>query len=192
MEIQLFLDYPVLYNPTLDEVDGKRLTPMFMSMGDETTYWINYELNGGYFEGDYLGAFTEDSPSFYLPIPKHTDYEFLGWISDDIETPQKDVLIRHGSTGDRYYEAVWEGQIVNRTRLFLIMADDFATYDIYLNGQFYKTVSGTFLEYIDKGTPYEIKNIRTNNSLRLSGWEGNLSGNIENYGTQIYMYFSSS
>lgn len=42
-----------------------------------------------------------------LPTPTRTGYEFRGWVGDDIDGAQTEVIIPTGSTGDRTYIADW-------------------------------------------------------------------------------------
>ena len=83
------------------------------STGDKT-YIENWEVNIytitlGTNGGDALDAisYAVTSSPITLPTPVRTGYEFRGWIGDDIDGAQTEVIIPTGSTGDRTYIAVW-------------------------------------------------------------------------------------
>ena len=42
-------------------------------------YAINYNLDGGRFEGNYLASYTYETKTFTLPIPVKEGYTFIGW-----------------------------------------------------------------------------------------------------------------
>lgn len=69
------------------------------------TYSINYDLKGG--------SFNIDAPSEYIttdnvviPNPQMTGYEFVGWIEDENDVPQKDYSF-NDKYGDKNFIAVW-------------------------------------------------------------------------------------
>lgn len=83
------------------------------STGDKT-YIENWEVNIytitlGTNGGDALDAisYAVTSSPITLPTPVRTGYEFMGWIGDDIDGAQTEVIIPTGSTGDRTYIANW-------------------------------------------------------------------------------------
>ena len=83
------------------------------STGDKT-YIENWEVNIytitlGTNGGDALDAisYAVTSSPITLPTPVRTGYEFKGWIGDDIDGAQTEVIIPTGSTGDRTYIALW-------------------------------------------------------------------------------------
>lgn len=83
------------------------------STGDKT-YSENWEVNIytitlGTNGGDALDAisYAVTSSPITLPTPVRTGYEFKGWIGDDIDGAQTEVIIPTGSTGDRTYIALW-------------------------------------------------------------------------------------
>lgn len=83
------------------------------STGDKT-YIENWEVNIytitlGTDGGDALDAisYAVTSSPITLPTPVRTGYEFRGWIGDDIDGAQTEVIIPTGSTGDRTYIANW-------------------------------------------------------------------------------------
>lgn len=69
------------------------------------TYTIALGANGG----EELAAisYTIESDPIKLPTPERKGYEFRGWVGDDIDGAQTEVIIPTGSTGDRTYIAFW-------------------------------------------------------------------------------------
>ena len=68
-------------------------------------YSINYELNGGEFEGEFVSKYTIED-EITLPIPVKEGYEFAGWykaadLKEEISTISK------GTTEDKVYYAKW-------------------------------------------------------------------------------------
>ncbi len=74
-------------------------------------YWgefaISYELNGGVNHADNPAMYYEDE-QVTLKAPLKEDYIFLGWTGSNGETPQEEVTIAQGSTGDKNYIANWQ------------------------------------------------------------------------------------
>ena len=73
------------------------------------TYAIDYALNGGALEEGQANptTYTVETPSFELKNPVRTGYNFAGWTGSNGTTPQTDVGIVQGSTGNLYFEANW-------------------------------------------------------------------------------------
>lgn len=67
---------------------------------------INYELNGGSFDGNYPTSYTEVDV-ITLVAPTKTGYTFTGWTGSNGSTPQTSVIIAKGSTGNKSYTANW-------------------------------------------------------------------------------------
>ena len=70
-----------------------------------TTYTIALGANGG--EDLAAISYTIESDPIKLPTPERKGYEFKGWVGDDIDGAQTEVIIPTGSTGDRTYIAFW-------------------------------------------------------------------------------------
>lgn len=70
-----------------------------------TTYTIALGANGG--EDLAAISYTIESDPIKLPTPERKGYEFKGWVGDDIDGAQTEVIIPTGSTGDRTYIALW-------------------------------------------------------------------------------------
>ena len=69
------------------------------------TYTIALGANGG--EDLAAISYTIESDPIKLPTPERKGYEFKGWVGDDIDGAQTEVIIPTGSTGDRTYIALW-------------------------------------------------------------------------------------
>jgi len=70
------------------------------------SYRISYTLNGG-LEGDTNNPiyYTAETPAFTLSNPTKRGYEFSGWTYEGQTTPQLEVTIETGSTGDKTFVA---------------------------------------------------------------------------------------
>ena len=73
------------------------------------TYTIDYELNGGTLEAGKTNpaTYTLETAAFRLEEPTRAGYTFAGWTGSNGTTPQTDVGIAQGSTGNLYFEANW-------------------------------------------------------------------------------------
>jgi uncharacterized repeat protein (TIGR02543 family) len=71
-------------------------------------YTIAYDLKGGSVEGENPSVFNIDSDGITLINPTRPGgYVFAGWTGTGLSAPTMTVTIPQGSTGDRYYTAVW-------------------------------------------------------------------------------------
>ncbi|MBS1411003.1 MAG: hypothetical protein HPZ74_08755 [Christensenellaceae bacterium] len=71
-----------------------------------TEYNITMDLNGG--SGQEKVVYTMTDEDFELPTPTRNGYEFVGWTGEGITTPQTQVIIPTGSTGNKAYTANWK------------------------------------------------------------------------------------
>ena len=71
-----------------------------------TEYNITMDLNGG--SGQEKVVYTMTDDDFELPTPTRNGYEFVGWTGEGITTPQTQVIIPTGSTGNKAYTANWK------------------------------------------------------------------------------------
>ena len=85
------------------------------STGDRT-YTANWQvieytiitlLEGGNAGSSQVYFYTVEQ-TVTLPTPTRTGYTFLGWTGEGITTPQPNVTIPKGSTGDKTYIENWE------------------------------------------------------------------------------------
>lgn len=188
------VEYSDIFNININDVDGKKLYPVYMCLYCDAEYEITYDLNGGFYwsADDMVFSYTSETPTFTITNPSHASGTFLGWSVNGSDVLQETVTIEQGSTGDIHLKAYWseDEPVVDNTRLFYILAPDFATYDIYLYGNLIEDdYAGTFMAYIEKGTPYEIKDIKADYGLSLTSHDGDLSGSISDTGTIINLYF---
>lgn len=70
-------------------------------------YIISYDLVGGSFSS-LIDSYNIETPTFSLPTPIKLGYTFAGWTGSNGNTPQKNVTITTGSTGNLSYTANWE------------------------------------------------------------------------------------
>ncbi len=71
------------------------------------TYSVTYNLDGGSISGQPT-KYTVESTALNIPRPTKTGYTFLGWTGSNGSTNQLDVIIAHGSTGNKNYTAHWK------------------------------------------------------------------------------------
>lgn len=79
------------------------------------SYNITYNLDGGIFVLENPTQYGEASDTIDLSVPIKDGYTFLGWTGSNGNTPQINVSIEHGSTGDKSFTANWA---VNQTNSF--------------------------------------------------------------------------
>ncbi len=70
-------------------------------------YQINYELNGGEVKQQNISIYAEISLEYELKNPTKEGYVFAGWTGSNGVTPQKEVIIPEGTTGNLSYVANW-------------------------------------------------------------------------------------
>ena len=70
-------------------------------------YTLSCDAAGGTFPEANPTTYHVETPSFTLKNPVRTGYVFEGWAGSNGSTPEVTVVIPKGSTGDRYYTAVW-------------------------------------------------------------------------------------
>lgn len=74
-------------------------------------YTITYNLDGG--EATNPTVYCEDTRTFTLNEPEKIGYTFIGWTGSNGSTPEMQVTITEGSTGDRSYVANYEENTVD-------------------------------------------------------------------------------
>ena len=70
-------------------------------------YDIDYNLNNGTNDSRNPSKYTVESGDITIYQPTKTGYLFSGWIGSNGSTPQTNLVISQGSTGDKEYTAVW-------------------------------------------------------------------------------------
>lgn len=78
-------------------------------------YTINYDLNGGTVAVSNPTSYNIETPTFALNNPIRLGYVFAGWTGSNGTTPQKNVSIYKGSTGNKFYKANWTAADVGYT-----------------------------------------------------------------------------
>ena len=78
-------------------------------------YTINYDLNGGTVAVSNPTSYNIETPTFALNNPIRLGYVFAGWTGSNGTTPQKNVSIYKGSTGNKFYKANWTAAVVGYT-----------------------------------------------------------------------------
>ncbi len=53
-------------------------------------------------------TYTVESADINIANPTKAGYEFMGWQHKDAINPEKNVVVRHGSTGDKEFTAIWK------------------------------------------------------------------------------------
>ena len=90
--------------PNTDTVLTAKTTP--------AKYTISYDLNGGAVAVSNPTSYNIETPTFTLNNPVRLGYVFVGWTgSNGTTTPQKNVSIYKGSTGNKSYKANWTANI---------------------------------------------------------------------------------
>lgn len=84
-------------------------------MDDLETYVIHYNLDNGSHQGNPT-YYREGHAGFTINDPTKVGYNFVGWQEktvdgDDIDEPVKGLTISAGTSGDKYYTAVWTAKI---------------------------------------------------------------------------------
>ena len=72
------------------------------------TYSITYGLDGGTVTPANPTAYDTASETFTLNEPVKEGYAFIGWTGSNGDTPQKDLSIIQGSTGNKIFTANYE------------------------------------------------------------------------------------
>ena len=73
-----------------------------------STYNITYDLDGGSVEKENPSTYQLSNDMLVLNNPKKEGYKFLGWTTSDTGTPQRNMIILTGSTGDINFKAHWK------------------------------------------------------------------------------------
>lgn len=92
--------------PTVVLPKGTTGDKIYFANWEVNIYAITLDTSGG----NALDAisYTVTSSPIKLPTPVRTGYTFLGWTGEGITTPQTEVIIPTGSTGNKAYTANWK------------------------------------------------------------------------------------
>ena len=72
----------------------------------QDVYTISYDLDGGRISGSYQTKYTV-ATRYTLPVPVKDGYTFAGWTGSNGTTPETEVVIPTGTTGNLSYQAHW-------------------------------------------------------------------------------------
>ncbi len=157
------------------------------STGDRT-YTANWQvieytiitlLEGGNAGSSEVYFYTVEQ-TVTLPTPTRTGYTFLGWTGEGITTPQPNVTIPKGSTGDKTYIENWElteynitmdlnGGSGETTLLYTVIDDEFALPTPTRNG--YEFVGWTGEGITTPQTSVKIPKGSTGNKAYTANWQ---------------------
>ena len=79
------------------------------------TYGLSYALNGGTVSTANPTSYTIETETFTLTNPTKQNHTFNGWTGSNGSTPQTEVTIKKGSTGNKSYTANWTLNTANYT-----------------------------------------------------------------------------
>jgi len=94
-----------------------------------TSFTINEYAGFGYSEISNPPMYYNNSEDITLINPKKNGYTFIGWTGSNGDTPELEVTIPKGSTGNKEYTAVWEKSPVT----FAIYSEDDNSLRFYYN-----------------------------------------------------------
>ena len=157
------------------------------STGDRT-YTANWQvieytiitlLEGGNAGSSQVYFYTVEQ-TVTLPTPTRTGYTFLGWTGEGITTPQPNVTIPKGSTGDKTYIENWELTEYNITMdlnggsgqekvIYTMTDEDFELPTPTRNG--YEFVGWTGEGITTPQTSVEIPKGSTGNKAYTANWQ---------------------
>ena len=88
-------------------ITSKREVVVLYAVWKPVTYSIKYDLDGGSLNKK-RNTYNIESNTFNLGIPSKKGYSFIGWTGSNGDTPQMNVSIQKGTTGDKKYIANYE------------------------------------------------------------------------------------
>lgn len=95
--------------PTVVLPKGTTGDKMYFANWEVNIYAITLDTSGGN-ALDAISYAVTSSP-ITLPTPTRVGYNFVGWTGEGITTPQTEVIIPTGSTGNKAYTANWEATV---------------------------------------------------------------------------------
>ena len=166
-------------NKAYAQIASSTQSGYFTSTANYVKYTITYELNGA--SNNNPSYYTETSGTFKLNYPEKLGYIFLGWTGSNGETPEKDVTITDGTTGNLSYTAHFEPItyeiIYNGNGAIGTMENQVLTYDqeYTLSQNLFRYNNNEFIGWNTKqdgtGNSYtdmqEVRNLTTSSTLTL-------------------------
>ena len=98
------VDANIIENYLLNKEDPEKAFTLPYNSGE--TYTISYDLDGGTEDNNQL-TYAEISLPLSLETPTKEGYEFVGWTGSNGDTPELEVRISKGTTGNLNYKANW-------------------------------------------------------------------------------------
>lgn len=98
-----------IYNQEVNilDINNKELKAKW----DLIEYSITYNLNDGIVDNNKIHYNTEEE--FLIPNTTREGYIFLGWTGSNGDYPEKDIIIKRGTTGNLEYIANWQELVEN-------------------------------------------------------------------------------
>ena len=146
------------------------------------TYSITYNLNGGSVTGN-PSSYTVLSDTIALKNPTRTGYTFTGWTGSNGTTPQMNVTIPKGSTGNKSYVANWKlntysisydlqgGNVSGNPTTYTVETDTFTLNNPTRVG--YTFVGWTGSNGATPQTTVTVKKGSTGNKSYMANWKAN-------------------
>ena len=119
---------------------------------DKTIYKITYNLNGG--TANNPDTYKVDTDTITLSNPTKEKYIFAGWTGSNGNTPQTEVKINKGSSGDKSFTANWTPKPY---KLSISDTSNYCTFDVYVDGNPVQTGLTSCNVDVRYGQKYEIK-----------------------------------
>jgi uncharacterized repeat protein (TIGR02543 family) len=96
--------------PTLTYVisSGSHENKVITANYEINTYTITYELDGGTNNINNPTSYTYETNEITLSDPTKVGYEFIGWTTEGVTTPTKNLTIEKNSTGNKEFTAHFE------------------------------------------------------------------------------------
>ncbi|OQB20843.1 MAG: hypothetical protein BWY11_02268 [Firmicutes bacterium ADurb.Bin182] len=100
-------DEGTMYNPGDDHKFDSDLNLYAKWSSEPVEYSIGYDLDGGSVSPENPEIYTILTDDITLNNPTKEGYDFIGWTEGDTGVPVMEVIIKKGSTGNRFYKAHW-------------------------------------------------------------------------------------
>ena len=135
----------------VNEINNKEI----FANWESTTYSITYNLDNGTIFNQKTEYNVEET--FTLPNPTKTGHTFLGWTGSNGTTPQKDLSVQKGTTGNLVFNANWETHLFEVDVNPIIQNTTYNggvnsfTFSVWLNGE---QVADRVTDYYNDAVPY--------------------------------------
>ena len=145
-------------NINISDINNKNIVANW----NVVNYSISYNLNGGTITNQPTSYNIEKSIT--LPTPSKSGYEFTGWTGSNGSTPQKNVTISKGNTGNKSYTANWKAityytvdiNPIIQNQSYMSGLDSFK-FSVYINGTLVSDhVTDYYSTTISSGTKFRV------------------------------------